>query len=320
MCIRDSLQAQGDMKTPMAAQILGALTNIVLDPLLIFGLWGFPELGIAGAAVATVLGQVVAALVVMKRGYRKSPAREVYPRRVAEIFRLGIPSIIMQSAYTFYIFGLNLILSGFSDQAVTALGLYYKWQTFFFIPLGAMQTCIVPIVSFNYAARRIRRCKVTLLTDVYKRQTLCSRLDKETPLPPQLHMKNDGFRTPVSVPVLSEQCLRMLTMASPSTEALSNLLPHLEKTTGIHLELTVLPSLRDVYDVLQTPSRSRYDLIRMDVAWMDELAERLFRPLDQIPFDWDGLLSKVIPELGENYTVSHGTRYCVPYDLSLIHI
>ncbi len=139
----------------MAAQILGVLTNIVLDPLLIFGLWGFPELGIAGAAVATVLGQVVAALVVMRKGYRKSPAREVYPRRVAEIFRLGIPGIIMQSAYTFYIFGLNLILSGFSDQAVTALGLYYKWQTFFFIPLGAMQTCIVPIVSFNYAARCI---------------------------------------------------------------------------------------------------------------------------------------------------------------------
>lgn len=160
------LQAQGDMKTPMAAQILGAVTNIVLDPLLIFGLLGLPELGIAGAAVATVMGQIVAALVVMKKGYQKSPARAVYPRRVAEIFRLGIPNILMQSAYTFYIFGLNLILSGFSDQAVTALGLYYKWQTFFFIPLGAMQTCIVPIVSFNYAARRIRRCKMTLLTSV----------------------------------------------------------------------------------------------------------------------------------------------------------
>ena len=160
------LQAQGDMKTPMAAQILGALTNIVLDPLLIFGLFGFPELGITGAAIATVTGQVVAALVVMKKGYRKSPAKEVYPRRVAEIFRLGIPNILMQSAYTFYIFGLNLILSSFSDQAVTALGLYYKWQTFFFIPLSAMQTCIVPIVSFNYAARRIYRCKVTLITAV----------------------------------------------------------------------------------------------------------------------------------------------------------
>ena len=160
------LQAGGDMKTPMLAQILGAVTNIILDPLLIFGLFGLPEMGITGAAVATVTGQVVAALVVMKKGYRRSPAKRAYPARIAEIFRLGIPSILMQSAYTFYIFGLNLILSGFSDQAVTALGLYYKWQTFFFIPLGAMQTCIVPIVSFNYAARRIHRCKMTLVTAV----------------------------------------------------------------------------------------------------------------------------------------------------------
>lgn len=79
---------------------------------------------------------------------------------------MGIPNILMQSAYTFYILGLNLILSTFSDQAVTALGLYYKWQTFFFIPLGAMQTCIVPIVSFNYAARNIERCRKTLSVSI----------------------------------------------------------------------------------------------------------------------------------------------------------
>ncbi|MBO5524320.1 MAG: polysaccharide biosynthesis C-terminal domain-containing protein, partial [Roseburia sp.] len=132
------LQANGDMKTPMIAQIVGAVTNIILDPLLIFGMFGLPEIGIAGAAAATVAGQIVAALIVMKKGYRKSPAKEVYPRHIAKIFRLGIPNILMQSAYTFYILGLNLILSTFSDQAVTALGLYYKWQTFFFIPLGAM--------------------------------------------------------------------------------------------------------------------------------------------------------------------------------------
>ena len=74
--------------------------------------------------------------------------------------------MLMQSAYTFYILGLNLILATFSDQAVTALGLYYKWQTFFFIPLGSMQTCIVPIVSFNYAARNMERCKKTLKTAI----------------------------------------------------------------------------------------------------------------------------------------------------------
>lgn len=156
------LQANGDMKTPMLAQIFGAATNIILDPLLIFGMFGLPQMGISGAATATVAGQVVAALIVLKKGYRKSPAKSAYPRCIKKIFQMGIPNILMQSAYTFYILGLNLILSAFSDQAVTALGLYYKWQTFFFIPLGAMQTCIVPIVSFNYAARNIERCRKTL--------------------------------------------------------------------------------------------------------------------------------------------------------------
>ena len=156
------LQANGDMKTPMFAQIIGAVTNIILDPLLIFGLFGIPRMGIAGAAVATVAGQIAAALIVMKKGFRKSPKLKLYPHHTAGIFRLGIPNILMQSAYTFYILGLNLILAGFCDEAVTALGLYYKWQTFFFIPLGAMQTCIVPVISYNYATRNIERCKKTL--------------------------------------------------------------------------------------------------------------------------------------------------------------
>lgn len=160
------LQSCGDMKTPMTAQIIGAITNIVLDPLLIFGMFGFPKMGIAGAAVATVTGQIMAALIVMKKGFRKSPRRQVYPHHIAKIFQLGIPNILMQSAYTFYILGLNLILATFSYQAVTALGLYYKWQTFFFIPLGAMQTCIVPVISYNYAARNIERCKKTLSASI----------------------------------------------------------------------------------------------------------------------------------------------------------
>lgn len=160
------LQANGDMKTPMIAQIAGAVINIIIDPLLIFGMFGLPEMGIAGAAAATVAGQIAAALIVFRKGFRKSPTLEVYPRYIAQIFRLGVPNILMQSAYTFYILGLNLILSSFSDQAVTALGLYYKWQTFFFIPLGAMQTCIVPVISYNYAAGNIGRCKETLTSAI----------------------------------------------------------------------------------------------------------------------------------------------------------
>lgn len=156
------LQAEGNMTRPMIAQITGAVTNIVLDPLLIFGMWGLPELGIAGAAIATVAGQIVAALIVFRGGRRPSPARQRYPALVRRIYGLGIPNILMQSTYTFYILGLNLILSTFSDAAVTALGLYYKWQTFFFIPLGAMQTCIVPVISYNYTRAAYRRCRDTV--------------------------------------------------------------------------------------------------------------------------------------------------------------
>ncbi len=160
------LQARGDMKTPMNAQIIGAVINIILDPLLIFGLFGLPKMGIAGAATATVAGQIAAALVVMKKGFRKPPKLNKFPSYTAKIFHLGLPNILMQSAYTFYIFGLNVILAEFSDAAVTVLGLYYKWQSFFFIPLGAMQTCIVPVISYNYASRNIDRCKKTLRESV----------------------------------------------------------------------------------------------------------------------------------------------------------
>jgi len=166
------LQAEGDMRTPMAAQIIGAAVNIIFDPILIFGIGPFAEMGIAGAAAATVLGQAAAAFVVSRKAVRRPPAREKWAAHIRKIFIYGAPNMLMQAAYTFYILGFNLILAGFSDQAVTALGLYYKWQSFFFIPLGAMQTCIVPIVSFNYAARNIGRCSETLRDAIFYGLTL----------------------------------------------------------------------------------------------------------------------------------------------------
>lgn len=152
-------QAGGNMLLPMIAQIAGALTNIIFDPLLMFGLWIFPELGVAGAAYATVFGQIVAAGIVGVKGFRKPPKIKEFPRNIKAIFGLGYPSILMQMLYTVYIVVLNVILAGFSDQAVTVLGLYYKIQTFFFIPLMGLQTCIVPILSYNYQQGKYERDK-----------------------------------------------------------------------------------------------------------------------------------------------------------------
>lgn len=154
-------QAGGNMRLPMAAQIAGALTNIVLDPILIFGLGPIPTLGIAGAAYATVIGQTVTALITSS-ALQKPPKLSALPRYASKIYRLGYPSIFMQMLYTVYIVALNIILAGFCDEAVTVLGLYYKIQSFFFIPLYGLQTCIVPFLSYTYAKGNYKRCQAIL--------------------------------------------------------------------------------------------------------------------------------------------------------------
>ena len=154
-------QAKGNMKLPMVAQIFGAITNIVLDPLLIFGVGFIPSLGIAGAAIATVTGQFVAAFITIL-AYRKPPKVKEFKENTKNIYKLGFPNIFMQLLFTVYIVALNIILGSFSDEAVSVLGLYYKVQSFFFIPLYALHTCVVPLLSYTYAKRDYSRCKETL--------------------------------------------------------------------------------------------------------------------------------------------------------------
>lgn len=159
-------QARGNMKRPMAAQISGAVINIILDPLLIFGFGPFPEMGIAGAAIATVIGQFTSAVIVFRGGFRKPPDLSMLCHCAAVIGMRGFPSIVMKSMYVVYIAILNLILSGFSDEAVTVLGLYYKVQAIFVVPIMGMQPSIVPVLSYNFAQKRFFRCKKIMVNSV----------------------------------------------------------------------------------------------------------------------------------------------------------
>lgn len=151
-------QAKGNMMLPMIALVSGAIINVVLDPILIFGYFHLPKLGIRGAALATVLGQWISMLIVLIPLIKKYDLRSKISKQVlVRIYQLGFPSIIMQSLYTLYIVGLNLILKLFNEDAVTTLGIYYKLQTFFFIPLFGLQQVIVPMISYNHAAKKESR-------------------------------------------------------------------------------------------------------------------------------------------------------------------
>lgn len=162
--IEKTLQATGNMIFPMLFQLTGAITNIVLDPLLIFGIGPFPRLEVAGAAIATVTGQAFAMifsiiiLFVKKHDVKVSfKGFKINWITVRNIYAVGFPSIIMQSIGSVMILGMNAILISFSDLAVSVLGVYYKLQSFVFMPVFGLNQGVMPIIGYNYGARNKKR-------------------------------------------------------------------------------------------------------------------------------------------------------------------
>ena len=167
------LQSTGKTIYIFITQSIGAIINIIMDPILIFGWFGVPKMGIAGAAYATVFGQTVGALLglyfnVKKNKEIKLTYKGFRPRwnTIKEIYGIGIPSIIMQSVGSFMVFGLNQILVKFTTTAVAAFGAYFKLQSFIFMPVFGMDNGIVPIIAYNYGAQNRKRLDETMRLSV----------------------------------------------------------------------------------------------------------------------------------------------------------
>lgn len=169
------LQATGRTFLTMITQGIGAIVNIVLDPLLIFGIGPFPEMGITGAAVATVIGQLVGMVLVLIFNVKYNPEVQLSFKKfrpngaiVKQIYIVGIPVTVMNSIGSVMTMGMNIILMGFSSTATAVFGIYYKLLTFAFMPVFGLNNGLIPIASYNLGARKkARLIRVIQLSSVY---------------------------------------------------------------------------------------------------------------------------------------------------------
>ncbi len=167
------LQATGRTIYTMITQGLGAIINIILDPILIFGLFGFPRMEVAGAALATVTGQVIAVFLSLYYNIKKNPEININmkgfrpnKRVISYIYQVGIPSIIMQSIGSVMVFGMNKILLLFSSTAAAVFGVYFKLQSFIFMPIFGLNNGMIPIIAYNYGSRQKKRILSTIKLSV----------------------------------------------------------------------------------------------------------------------------------------------------------
>lgn len=159
------LQSTGLTVLSMASQLTGAIINIIFDPIMIFGLFGFPKLGVSGAAYATVLGQCVAACLGLFLNLRFNKELHFSLRRIlhpsasiiGKIYYVGVPSILMMSIGSVMTYFMNLILVAFSTTAAAVFGVYFKLQSFFFMPVFGLNNGLIPVLAYNYGARKKSR-------------------------------------------------------------------------------------------------------------------------------------------------------------------
>ncbi len=168
-CFERLLQSTGRTIHATITQIIGAVINIILDPILIFGLLGFPAMGVKGAATATVAGQIVAAIVAVIINIRFNSDINISLKKICwhtstvkEILRVGFPSIIMQSIGSIMTFSINNILISFTETATAVFGAYFKLQSFIFMPVFGLNNGMVPIISYNFGAKKPDRVKSTI--------------------------------------------------------------------------------------------------------------------------------------------------------------
>ncbi len=162
------LQAVGDTVLSMISLIIGAVLNIILDPIMIFGLFGCPAMGIKGAAIATVIGQIAGAIAALLFNRFKNPLIHISFKNyhfdwqdVTDIYRVGLPTIIMQAIGSVMTFVVNSMLLSVSTTAVAFFGVYYKLQNFLMMPINGLGQAAIPIVGYNYGAKRLERVHQT---------------------------------------------------------------------------------------------------------------------------------------------------------------
>ena len=168
------LQSTGRTFYTMIIQGTGAIINILLDPILIFGLFGFPRMEAAGAAAATVTGQIIAAVlaVIINQKVNKEVRLQMKGfspdgRTIGQIYKVGFPSIIMQSIASVMTYGMNLILMAFTSTATAVFGVYFKLQSFIFMPVFGLNNGMIPIIAYNYGADNRQRVVQTIRYSIF---------------------------------------------------------------------------------------------------------------------------------------------------------